>query len=131
MLGCRQVFSNTDRRDVGTFNNPDFPKSRSHGIGNIVRAHMTVMLFHHAGVGMAQLRGNNRQRRTVHDQPLGVGVAQLLERQFPDLGRLTRGLERALLVRLAPSLATVPREHQRIRLFAGYHGIEECAAFVG
>ena len=99
------------------------------------------MLLDHAGIGMAQLRRDHRNRHAAHRKPAGVGMAQTVEAEWRiDPGCLTSRAERALLLGFAHhgakeqtragGLSRSPLSY-KIATLLGQHDMARLAALAG
>src|SRR5262249_32517901 len=93
---------------------------------------MGIVLFGHAGVGVAQMLGHDRPRDAPHREGGGVGMAKHQEKKFRlDLRSPTRLKYGPQLVRPSPSAAIGPGEDWLSAEFAGSQGGEKPLPFFG
>ncbi len=90
MLSIRPV----DRYDVAFRDYAHIAERRAHGVGDVGRREVPVVLLNHAGVGVPELGSDDSQGGAGHDQPRRVTVPQLMKGQCFELGNLARGLDR-------------------------------------
>ena len=92
---------------------------------------MGVVLLRHAGVGMAELGGDDPHRHPVHREMRAVGVTQDVESdRGGDPGPPARLLQRAFLMRGAPRRAVGTEEDQIGRGAIRSPSLERGLAFV-
>ena len=121
-------FCRPQRNHIGRFTKAEIGEIRPDGVGYIVRRKMRVMLFGHAGVGVAELLGDNGHRNAPHCEPRGVGMSQDVKRdRWGDPGRLARLLERTLLMRRSPDGAVVAQKNMLVGARRRVHSAKQSA----
>ena len=101
------------RDDLPLFCNSQHRKICTDGLRNVARCEMGIMLFGHAGVGMAELGGNDAHRHPAHREMRAMGVAQDVKGDGGrDAGPGACLIQRPLLLRGAPGFSVGAQENQ-------------------
>src|SRR5262245_17471902 len=104
---------------------------RADGIGDIRGCEVSVVLFSHAGISMAELRGDDAHRYATHGERRSVGMSENVKADGGgNPGARACLCKRSLLVRGAPRPAIAAIEYVSFAHAPGCEGVEQNTSFI-